>query len=733
MQTPLKLREPDLTAIALKIIESLLGSVNDLDRAAECLASTLKGFIEADCIVLIKCQTKEHVHAHCVASAYPASFTERALSETARKIYTAIHDIGSVSIINRKSYPKCYALLEKSGFGDSLGVPLNVGTQRVGYLLLLGVCYPHNPEEAITLLKILSLPLSLIFSHFVHSEQQENIIAKQTEHLSRANSELERRMGESEQLTESANRSRLALLDSLEDRNFAEKQLRASEERFRSLYNSMNEGVALHRVVYNHADKAVDYIIESVNPAYERILSLKPGDVQGKLASVAYGSGTGGAPYLDIYAGVAETRQPAHFEIKHEPTGKILKISVSSPGKGLFATVFEDISETRQMTDQLEKIQRMESIGRLAGGVAHDFNNMLSVILGNLEMALEETPECDKRYHDLIEIRKAAQRSAKLTRQMLAFARRQTITPRIVDINTTLDGMIDMMKRLLGEDISLVWLPSDNLWPIKIDPSQIDQILANLCVNARDAIKGVGRLTIKTANATITETYCKANSEIVPGDYVTLVVNDNGCGMSKDVMRHLFEPFFTTKHMGIGSGLGLATVYGIVKQNKGFINVYSEPGHGTTFKIGIPRNYGDAEESHPGKSSHVVGSVQLGNETILLVEDESSILSMIQTMLEKLGYHVLAAASPHNAIELARNKKGAFKLLLSDVIMPEMDGLELAKRLKSDYPGIHCLFMSGYTAEIITNLVSEENSTDFIQKPFSIQDLSHKVREVLDR
>ncbi|MDD4102147.1 MAG: response regulator [Kiritimatiellae bacterium] len=542
--------------------------------------------------------------------------------------------------------------------------------------------------------------------------------------------ELERRLNESDKLAELAQKSRLALLDSLEDRNLAEKQLRDSEERFRSLYNSMNEGVALHRVVYDDTGKAIDYIVESVNPAYERILELKSSDVIGKTASVVYGTGV--APYLDIYVAVAENRIPAHFEIKHAPTGKIFKISVSSPGQGLFATVFEDITDSRRMADQLEKIQRMESVGRLAGGIAHDFNNMLSVILGNLEMVLEATPESDNRYHDLIEIRKAAQRSAELTRQLLAFARRQTVAPKLIDLNDTLAGMIGMMQRLLGEDINLVWQPSDNLWAIKIDPSQIDQILANMCVNARDAINGVGRLTIKTENTTVTESYCIKNSEIVPGDYVSLIVSDNGCGMTKDVLSHLFEPFFTTKHLSVGSGLGLATVYGIVKQNRGFINVYSESGLGTTFKIGIPRHYNDAAEPHTETSPSNKRSVRGGNETILLVEDEITILSMIQTMLGKLGYRVLAASSPNEAIELAEANKGAIDMLLSDVIMPDMDGLQLAERLKSAFPDMHCLFMSGYTAEVIINRGTDEKSSNFIQKPFSIQDLSLKIREVLD-
>ncbi len=543
--------------------------------------------------------------------------------------------------------------------------------------------------------------------------------------------ELERRLTELEKVSELAKRSRLALLDSLEDRHLAETQLRASEERFRSLYNSMNEGVALHRLQYDSEGRPVDYIIESVNPAYERILGLKAEDVEGKPASEVYGLSS--APYLDIYAAVANDRQPAHFEIKHEPTGKIFRISVSSPGKGLFATVFDDITESRQLSEQLENMQRLESIGRLAGGVAHDFNNMLSVILGNLEMVLEDTPENDRRHHDLVEIRKAAQRSADLTRQMLAFARRQTVTPRVIDLNSTLESMLDMMQRLLGEDICLKWRPAADLWPVKIDPSQIDQIIANLCVNARDAITGVGNLTVQTTNTVVTEHCCKKHSEIAPGEYVTLEVSDNGCGMAKNVLRHVFEPFFTTKKMGLGSGLGLSTVYGIVKQNRGFINVYSELGHGTTFKIGFPRHTGHTGEERPAEiSAGAIEYARSADETILLVEDETSILSMIQAMLEKLGYRVLAASAPQAALQTAREYKEKINLLLTDVIMPEMDGLELARRLKTELPDMRCLFMSGYTADVIISLGSNDSRTDFIQKPFSLPDLSHKVRAAVD-
>ena len=386
-------------------------------------------------------------------------------------------------------------------------------------------------------------------------------------------------------------------------------------------------------------------------------------------------------------------------------------------------------AERGNLEAQLRQAQKMESVGRLAGGVAHDFNNMLGVILGHAEMAMGQVDPSLPLHGHLDEIRKAAQRSADLTRKLLAFGRRQTTEPRVLDLNETVAGMLKMLHRLIGENIDLVWQPAADLWPVKMDPSQIEQILANLCVNARDAISGVGKMTIETGNKIFDAEYCAAHTGFVPGTYVLLGVSDSGCGMDRETLSHLFEPYFTTKETGKGTGLGLATVYGIVKQNNGFINVYSEPGHGTTFKILLPRCVGKAEQA---RAAGAARPVLRGHETILLVEDEPATLKMAAVMLQRQGYAVLVAGTPGDAISLAREYAGEIHLLLTDVVMPEMNGRDLAEHLRSLYPQLKRLFMSGYTANVIAHHGVLDEGVHFIQKPFAIQDLSAKVRQALD-
>jgi PAS domain S-box-containing protein len=388
-----------------------------------------------------------------------------------------------------------------------------------------------------------------------------------------------------------------------------------------------------------------------------------------------------------------------------------------------------DITELKKMETQLNQAQKMESVGRLAGGVAHDFNNMLGVILGHTELALLRTDDKQKLCSDLKEIQNAAKRSADITKQLLAFARKQTIAPRQLDLNDTVESMLNMLRRLIGEDIDLVWQPFPHLWHVKMDPSQIDQVLANLCINAKDAIDGVGKLTIETGRKSFDEEYCNEHAGFIPGDFVLLAVSDNGCGMDKNTLENIFEPFFTTKEVGKGTGLGLATVYGIVKQNNGFINVYSEPGQGSTFKIYLPRLVADEDI---GKAVPQKKAAARGTETILLVEDEPMILDMTTTMLEMSGYTVLAAASPDEAIRLAKDHTGKIHLLMSDVVMPEMNGRDLAGQITALYPGIRLLFMSGYTANVIAHHGVLDDGVAFIQKPFSMADMTEKVRELLD-
>ncbi|NTV48069.1 MAG: response regulator [Geobacteraceae bacterium] len=379
---------------------------------------------------------------------------------------------------------------------------------------------------------------------------------------------------------------------------------------------------------------------------------------------------------------------------------------------------------------QLNQAQKMESVGRLAGGVAHDFNNKLAVIIGYVELILLKMAADSPFIDNLKEIRKAAESSADLTRQLLAFARKQAVTPKVLELNETVAGMLNMLRRLIGEDIDLSWQPGTDLLQIKMDPSQIDQILANLCVNARDAINGVGRITIGTEAATFDSEYCDLNAEFIPGDYVLLVVSDTGCGMDTETQTNIFEPFFTTKKVGQGTGLGLASVYGAVKQNNGFIKVYSELGHGTTFRIYLPRYQGKDGDIH---REDRLQSIVRGSETILLVEDDAAILAVTTMLLEDFGYRVLAANTPGEAIQLAREHSGEINLLMTDVIMPEMNGRDLARNMLAIYPGMKRLFMSGYTADIIASQGMLDAGVNFIQKPFAMQTLAVKVREVLDK
>ena len=415
--------------------------------------------------------------------------------------------------------------------------------------------------------------------------------------------------------------------------------------------------------------------------------------------------------------------------------GKVITWTQDGKPEWMYGT-HQDTTERKQAEEEHEKLQeqlfqaqKMEAVGRLAGGVAHDFNNMLAVILGNTEMAMEYLDPSQPVHADLKEIKKAGERSTNLVRQLLAFARKQTVSPKVLDLNTTVAGMIKMLTRLIGEDIDLAWVPGERMWPVKIDPGQIDQILANLCVNARDAIAGVGKMTIETGNTTFDEAYCAVHADFMSGEYAMLAVSDSGCGMDARTLASVFEPFFTTKGQDKGTGLGLSTVYGVVKQNQGFINVYSEPGQGTTFKIYLPHHRAKADPLQDQRPEIPTGH---GHETILLVEDEPSILKVTMLMLKRKGYTLIAASSPGDAIELAHTYSGEIHLLMTDVVMPEMNGRDLAENMCNQYPNLKCLFMSGYTANVIAHHGVLDEGVNFIQKPFSMGELFVKVREVLD-
>ncbi len=519
------------------------------------------------------------------------------------------------------------------------------------------------------------------------------------------------------------------------ERKRAEEAFQESEARFRQIYDHMAVGVAMI---------SLDFCVEHANDAYCLMLGYDLHELVGKhIREFTH-------PEI-VEENLLQQSRLAKGEIDHYRMEKafihksgrvihgILDACLVRDVKGnpnYFIGSVHDITERKRtekerekLQEQLAQVQKIESVGRLAGGVAHDFNNMLGVILGHTEMALDQTDPAQPVFSDLQEIRKAAQRSADLTRQLLTFARKQTIAPKVIDLNETVEGMLKMLRRLIGEDIHLIWLPGKNLLPVKMDPSQIDQILANLCVNARDAIAGVGKLTIETGAAVFDDAYCAVHAGFVPGEYVLLAVSDNGCGMDKEIVGRLFEPFFTTKEVGKGTGLGLASVYGAVRQNNGFINVYSEPGQGTTFRIYLPRHRaGTRVRTDTATAKPSV----CGSETILLVEDEPAILRMAAMMLERLGYAVITAQTPGEAIRLAREHGGPIDLLMTDVVMPEMNGRDLAKNLLSIHPDIKRLFMSGYTANVIAHHGVLDEGVHFIQKPFSLKDLGEKLRVVLE-
>jgi len=394
---------------------------------------------------------------------------------------------------------------------------------------------------------------------------------------------------------------------------------------------------------------------------------------------------------------------------------------------------FVDITERKRaeeekakLESQLLQAQKMESVGRLAGGVAHDFNNMLSVILGYAALMKSKLPAGDPLMNNVLEIEQAGLRSRDITRQLLAFSRKQIIAPRPVNVNNLLTATQTTIARLIGEDIDLHFFPEKDLGTIKIDPSQVDQIIMNLAVNARDAMPGGGTLTLETENVHLDEAYCRQHLGSTPGNYVLLAVSDNGAGMDRDTLSHVFEPFFTTKEIGKGTGLGLATVYGIVKQNGGFINIDSGPERGTMFKIYFPRI---KEEEQIEKT--VEAPFSSGTGTILLVEDDAMVRGVTAALLEEIGYTVLIAKTPLEALAICEKKDTAIDLLLTDVVMPEMKGPELRHRINDIRPGIKVLFMSGYTANVIVHHGVLEEGVRFIHKPFSMQDLAGKVRDAI--
>jgi PAS domain S-box-containing protein len=511
------------------------------------------------------------------------------------------------------------------------------------------------------------------------------------------------------------------------ERKRAEEALRQSETRIRSLVENATYGIYLCSV----EGKLLD-----VNPALVALLGYQSETelLAANLATDIFRSPDEAAQL------VAQCEQAGRLESvdvdwKHRD-GKPITVRLSGRAvrddRGVLAyfEIFaENVTERRALEEQLRQSQKMEAVGRLAGGVAHDFNNLMNVVMGYAELVLDGLAPADSLRGKVEEIKKAGQRATSLTRQLLAFSRKQVLEPKLINLNSVVEEMDKMLKRLIGEDIDLVTVLGPALGQVRADPSQIEQVIMNLTVNSRDALPNGGKLIIETANVYLDEAEARRHPGARPGPYVMLSVSDTGCGMDAETRSHIFEPFFTTKAKGKGTGLGLATVYGIVSQSGGHIRVESESGRGTSFMIYLPRVEQEFEAIEPGKAPTV--SLQ-GSETLLIVEDEEPVRALVCEILQKNGYTVLEAGHGAEAIQICERHEGSIQLMVTDVVMPGMSGRELAQRLSTLRPDMKVLYVSGYTEDAIVHYGVLDQGTNFLQKPFRPYDLARKVREVLD-
>ncbi len=516
---------------------------------------------------------------------------------------------------------------------------------------------------------------------------------------------------------------RIATVVDVTDRQTREAAVRESEAKYQALYASMHEGVALHELVRDTDGRPIDYRLIDVNPAFERHTGIARARATGSLASELYG--TGEAPYLDVYAAVVEAGKATTFEVGFDPLDRIFQVSAFPIDRDRFATIFEDVTDRRQLEEQFRQAQKMEAVGRLAGGIAHDFNNLLTAILGYCEL-LRQQPLPATAQADLAEIHNAGTAAASLTRQLLAFSRRQVLRAESVDLNTIVGEVDSMLRRVIGEDIRLVTIPAPGLWGVTADPGQMQQVLLNLAVNARDAMPRGGSLILETANVTISEATWQPGGP-PPGRYAALIVSDNGIGMSAETQARMFEPFFTTKEPGKGTGLGLSTVYGIVKQSAGHILVQSEQGRGATLRILLPAGADQAV----GRSTARPRAIAAGSETVLVVEEQAPVRNLIVTVLQGLGYSVLHAADAVSAEAEAARHAGGIDLLLTSMQPGAISGPALAQRLVADRPRLRVLCISGH-ADQATLVGVMSSRVAFLHKPFTPAVLGETVRQVLD-
>jgi len=496
----------------------------------------------------------------------------------------------------------------------------------------------------------------------------------------------------------------------------------------------------LWRAVEQSADLVMitdrEGFIEYVNPAFEALTGYSPGELSGQTPRILKSGQQPSEFYTELWQSILAGNVFRCTMVNRKKNGDVFvaekTITPLRDGDGTithFISNDRDITDRRRMENQLQQAQKMDAIGRLAGGVAHDFNNLLMVISSYAELMLDSlTPQHPLR-HNIDEIQKASRRGADLTRQLLAFGRKQMQTLQVLNLNLLIEDFNKMLPRLIGEDIELVFVPGDKLGRVKADPVQVEQILMNLVANARDAMPKGGKLTIETASVRLDEA-CAQEHAIVPcGDYVLLTVSDSGLGIEPEHMPHIFEPFYTTKEEGKGTGLGLATVYGIVKQNSGFIWVYSEPGMGTTFKIYFPRVRQTKLAPQPAA---VAEGCPRGCETLLLAEDEPAVRQSTREFLSMNGYVVLESKDGMEALALAKSYEGTIDLLIADLVMPHMGGAKLAAELATDRRLMKVLFVSGYAEATFQSHGTIDVTARFLQKPFSLKALARKIREVID-
>ena len=510
------------------------------------------------------------------------------------------------------------------------------------------------------------------------------------------------------------------------ERRRAEEALRESEKRLQAILDNSPAIIFLKNTEGRYL---------YVNPQFAKLTPLTREQILGKTDDEIFLPAQAAAFRADdlkvLQAGVALEFEEVADQQDGPHTSIVSKFPLRNAEGKVYAicAIATDITERKSLEAQLRQSQKMEAIGQLAGGIAHDFNNLLTVINGYSELMLLSLPVEHPHCATFEQIRQAGEKASRLNRQLMAFSRQQVLQPKVLDLNAVVANIDTMLQRVIGEDIDLLTILSPGLASVKADPGQIEQVLMNLLVNARDAMPAGGRLTIETADVVLDTDYARTHVAVNPGRYVMLAVSDNGCGMDAETQARIFEPFFTTKELGKGTGLGLSTVYGIVKQSGGNIGVYSEPGRGTTFRIYLPRIEEAAEAVEPGKARE---QLPRGSETILLVEDEAGVRTLAKTILQTHGYTVLDAAQGKDAFLLSGQHEGLIHLMVTDMVMPEMSGREVAERLKPLRPNMKVLFMSGFTDKAMVHHEELDQGMAFLQKPFTPQTLARKVREVLD-